>query len=419
MTWRDRLQENIRLTGPDGSVFTPNWTDDERTLERKLGVFDFPGSNGAEIQDQGSRAAVWPIDLIFEGENNDLEASRFFKAAAVSGLWSIAHPVKGAVSVYLASITERNDPTGSGNITRISTEWIEPKDTSAAISLPELKGRTFGGVSTLQATNALQFVDNARQTTSRGRVAIVTATNRAKTAITETLGALYASDSSLLSQVNAILRGIDNTLDEIPIDVEVLAGQVNNVTQLPALANTDSASRTAAYSAFIDEVLDIDVSGTLEAQKNTAGVQELSATAAIGALSTIAVTSELSTRPQALGLIEDIKTKVQEVTDALDTIQSDFAGVDIDQQYFSQSQSFNDAYKVTAAGIAYLLSSSFNLLVEKTIILSIPTAPIMLSIQEYGPENIEANLDLFISSNDLKGDDILLMPAGKSVVVYV
>ena len=60
-----------------------------------------------------------------------------------------------------------------------------------------------------------------------------------------------------------------------------------------------------------------------------------------------------------------------------------------------------------------------NLLIEKVILISVPTSPLILSIQEYGENDIDANFDLFIASNVLKNTEILLLPAGRTVVVYV
>ena len=44
----------------------------------------------------------------------------------------------------------------------------------------------------------------------------------------------------------------------------------------------------------------------------------------------------------------------------------------------------------------------------------------MITIDEYGElGDNDINYDLFISSNNLKGNDILLLEAGREVVVYV
>ncbi len=56
----------------------------------------------------------------------------------------------------------------------------------------------------------------------------------------------------------------------------------------------------------------------------------------------------------------------------------------------------------------------------KRFTLSRPRAPIEITISEYGelgPE--DSYLDLFIASNHLRSDEVILLPAGREVVVYV
>jgi len=419
MTWQDRLQETIKLESPDGDVFEVEWSDNNRSIERKLGLFDPPGVDGTIVQDLGSKSTIYPLTLFFSGSDNDLEASRFIRSTSQRGTWSILHPVVGQLTLYLSTISEAIAPVDSGNITEIDTEWIERTDEGAAKSLAELKADTNSQLIELNESAFSQFIDNVKQTTSRAIAALKTVVDKATTVTTLALNVLYSSDATLSSQIDSILRGIDTSLAADVIDLTVLVGQVQNLVQLPVLSTDDSSSRLTAYSNLVTGALEIGTSGDSEEQKNIMSVQELYIVAALGALGQIAVTSSLTTRPQALGLITAISTQFETVTNGLDAVQETFDGVDIDLQYFSQSQSYSDTSILIATGIAYLLSVSFDLLIEKVILISVPTSPLLLSIQEYGEDNIDDNFDLFIASNTLKNTEILLLPAGRTVVVYV
>ncbi|MCK5127582.1 MAG: DNA circularization N-terminal domain-containing protein [candidate division Zixibacteria bacterium] len=419
MTWQDRLQETIKLESPDGDIFEVEWSDNDRSIERKLGIFDPPGVDGTKVQDLGSKGALYPITLYFSGPDNDINAAKFIRATSQRGTWSVLHPVIGQLTLYLSTISEAIAPVESGNITEISTEWIEHTAEGADKSLAELKSDTGSQIDELNESAFDQFIDNVKQTTSKAIVALKTVVNKATTITTFALNALYSSDATLSSQIDSILRGVDNSLAADVIDLTVLAGQVQNLVQLPVLSTDDSSSRLTAYSNLVTGALDISISGDSEEQKNIVSTQELFIVSALGALGQIAVTSSLTTRPQALGLIKAINTQFEAVTNGLDAVQETFDGVDIDLQYFSQSQSYSDTSMVIATGVAYLLSVSFDLLIEKVILISVPTSPLILSIQEYGENDIDANFDLFIASNVLKNTEILLLPAGRTVVVYV
>ena len=126
MTWIDRLSPTIDLTSPDGNIFDALWRNGPRSLTKKLGIFEFPGVKGAVVQDLDVGPTRWPLVIFFDGEDNDKEGTRFFKACKERGLWTIIHPVKGSLELQLISATELIDPVESGNITRFETEWIEP-----------------------------------------------------------------------------------------------------------------------------------------------------------------------------------------------------------------------------------------------------------------------------------------------------
>ena len=104
MTWKDRIQPSVKLTSPSGLEFTASWVGNDRTFQRKLGIFDYPGLNGVYVQDLGTSGVTYPLTLMFTGEDNDIEASRFFAACGNPGLWKIQHPTKGALNLQLVQV---------------------------------------------------------------------------------------------------------------------------------------------------------------------------------------------------------------------------------------------------------------------------------------------------------------------------
>lgn len=92
----------------------------------------------------------------------------------------------------------------------------------------------------------------------------------------------------------------------------------------------------------------------------------------------------------------------------------------LDGQYFAQSNNYTRLQNTFALTMRYLLTQFFNLKTEKRFILKTARSPIEITITEYGSmgEN-DANYDLFIKSNNLCGNEVLLLPAGFECVVYV
>ena len=124
-------------------------------------------------------------------------------------------------------------------------------------------------------------------------------------------------------------------------------------------------------------------------------------------------------RGYAVSAMENITDRFNSTTAALDEIQDTFSGLDIDLQYFSESQSYTSLVNLFTLALQYLISQFFNLKVEKRFTLKVPRSPIKLTIDEYGEfGDNDFYYNLFLKSNKLSGNHIVLLPAGFEVVVY-
>jgi archaellum component FlaF (FlaF/FlaG flagellin family) len=94
--------------------------------------------------------------------------------------------------------------------------------------------------------------------------------------------------------------------------------------------------------------------------------------------------------------------------------------MDIDKQYFANSQNYTSLMNTYALTIQYLLSQFFNLATEKRFTIKSKRSPLEITVTEYGSigEN-ESNYQLFIDSNQLTGNEILILQPGREVVIYV
>ena len=89
--------------------------------------------------------------------------------------------------------------------------------------------------------------------------------------------------------------------------------------------------------------------------------------------------------------------------------------MDIDKQFISQSVGYSTVQNLYALTMQYLLSQFFNLKTEKRFTLKNKRSPLEITVTEYGTLD---DYDLFIESNELAGDEILILPAGKEIVIY-
>ena len=418
--YRDRLRPNIKLTSPDGSIFTPLWIGNQAPQSKKVGIFNYPKVDGSTTQDLGVMSTTYPLTLNFEGPDNDLDAIAFMSALSERGVWQVIHPVLGLKILQPLVFTPDWQPVRSGSITVIETEWIEPLDVSAVPSASELQATVQAQIDAVNSVAADQLEQSTFQETAAEVGGFRAAVLDTVSVVEGKLQSISDASADITAEMNAIKRDIDAVLTVIPLDIIAIAGQLQELIQLPARAIQDTQARLDAYRGFAESagLLSPETPGT--ANYNRVAVQELALTAAIGAVSDISSTGILLSRTEAIGVIDDNLALFKGVTDTLDASQELFEGQSIDVQYFSQSQSYSVTARLSALTVAYLLRALFDLKTEKRFVLDRERNPVMVAIEEYGsPGEGDINVDLFLLSNSIEGNEHLIMPKGRELVVYV
>jgi prophage DNA circulation protein len=418
--WYERLRENITLTSPDGDEFTALFIGNDRDKEKKLGIFEYPDFDGTDIQDLGISGARYPLNIYFEGPDCDIEGQRFFSACDQRGRWSIVHPIYGDLTLQLVRVRDTTDLVRNGNYSVFETNWIEPVDNTTTQSTAQIGSAIDAQLIQANAAAADQLNANLSQLTAGDIIAAKSTTEQAVSKVDNNLKLLYENNDAIAADVAAIKRGITDTLDQAVLDPIVLAGQVQQFVQLASRSISDISTRLAVYEHIVTGLSAIDVGLADSEGKNSVSIIEIFMAAVAVVNAEVVSTGELQTQAQATEFANRINDTFQTITDYLDEVQSAFDDTDVDLQYFSQSQSYPDTYRITAQGIAYLLTSALDLATEKAFTLEKPRCPIEITVTEYGGlgDNDE-NLDFFIETNSLTGSDILLLPAGREVKVYV
>lgn len=451
MTWKQRIRGEITMVSPDSFEFTPKWISNPRSKAKKLGVFDYAKVKGTIVQDLGITSGTYPLTLYFDGQDNDKDAEKFWGACDQDGIWEITHPTKGFLGLQLVKVSESVNPTSEGNYTVFDTEWIEPIDPVTLKTAAQLAAEAGRALNEFNSVAADQFVGKIKTDTFGERFAVTNTAKKITDKMGEILGPIASTVDAINSNFNEALTSVQEILEATILDPLALAASIQNLSQLPMLAVRDVKSRLNSYGELFREIFGIEPERADTSGANVASVKELSYSAIIGGMSIIATTG-ISNQEQAktkgqtnTGVVLDVVTQIPVTTDSgaiqtqlqaieaieaigdlntdiindLDTSQELFQGSDIDIQYFSQTESFASAMNLTALGQAFLLFNFFNLKLEKTFVLKEHKTPIQVTIEEYGGmgEN-DSNLDLFIYSNGLKGNEVILMPSGKEVVIY-
>jgi hypothetical protein len=429
--WKNRLRETIDFISPDGDTFSAKWVGDPRSFEKKLGIWNYAKVKGTIVQDLGNTSTSYPLTIYFDGDNHDKTANQFFEACSQTGTWQVTHPTKGFVELQLMKITENIQPITDGGHTVFNTDWIEPIDPVLLKTTAQIKAESGQLINEFNEIIVDEFAGKVDTENFGALQAIKDTTNTIVAFSENTLGPIADLEDAVRTSFDAVQRGIQEVLSATIFDPLSLAAQIVQLAQLPALAIRDIRSRLNAYGELATSIFDIDANKPGSEGTNIARTKAALLSGIIGAANQIALsgidaalaggagTGQIQTKAQAIESIEQISALFKDITDNMDADQELTKDETIDEQYFSQSQSFATALNLTGLGLQYLLENFFNLKIEKVFILSVPSTPIKLTIENYGGmgEN-DSNHDLLIDSNGLKGDRIIWLPVGTEIVIY-
>lgn len=417
MTWIDRTNGELVLASPLGNIFYALWTGDNVSGKKRNGIFEFPKVAGGIVQPLKLGVLTYPLSFYFEGDDNDLEAIKFVNALKEDGPWAIVHPVLGELELYPATFNVNIDPVNSGNMTKFETEWIYAKLEDLVIEFSNPLSEIGLNVN---ATSVAKLAENVDQETPGLIAQIAKDVQEVADMVSTNLETLYTQFADVNKNIQSIKRSITTTVDQAVIDVTAIGGQLQALIQLPAQLDLEVHQRLDAYKKVLLDAYSF-LPGTNTAEdKNAVEAVEIVIVSTLMAITQVITTGELKTRSEAAALIDEVSSLFSDATDNLDNVQNLFNENTIDKQYFSQTDSYAFTYQLISLANRQVLTSAFDLKIEKRFVISKPRAPIEITITEYGGlGKNDINLDTFIDSNSLKGNDILLIPAGREVVVYV
>ena len=426
MSWANQTRSQIMLISPEYNIYTAKWKNNERSGEKKLGVFDPPKFQGSIIQDMGVKSISYPLTIYFDGLTHYSDANDFFESCQKEiGQWEVIHPTKGSLILQLVSFKELINPIDDGNFTAFETSWLQPANVERIVSPDESIIETL-----LQILNTIE--DGITQL-QQLRADLYSAIQSAL----DTINKISGLGNSILSQISATNVIINDTMNSIKSTLntaksnfqgnpsnkqnQIALGQsICDTITTPVDASTDFTSRYSAYSKFSNGIMSMSPSGSSPEDFNTVLVQEIGSTACLAAIAKIMVTSDFKTRTDIVVAMDNMTTIFNNVINTLESVQDQFKTEDIDLQYFSQSTAYASLQKLFMLTMRYLISQFFNMKSEKRFTLKSDRSPIEITVSEYGDMGVnDANYELFLLSNHLSEMNVLILPAGTEVVTYV
>lgn len=309
MTWQTRTRDAAYVS-PSGARFTFAFLRADREFDKNTTAFNFPGVPGTYIQDLESTDDRYPMRAIFWGDNHDLQATAFLNALRETGKGRLEHPRDGLVTVVpFGKIKTREDLVRDANQTIIEVEFWETTIILFPTGTTDPGSNVLGAVGeTLTALSSV-FAETIDIVSAVNRASIRNRFGTSVGVVRSILGTITSVDPDAFREFNTVADSIISDLDALIFIPEVLADQLNVLTQIPAKSTATIGAKFDGYTALTEQFTSFDnPDDRLRSTVNDFRNDELFSVSSLSGLISSSINTTFSTRSEAV-------TAAVEITD--------------------------------------------------------------------------------------------------------
>lgn len=410
--WQDRLRKAFYVS-PSGEKLPFLYENVKQTQTLRGSSFEFPDADGTFVQRIGNSGRRFPLRIILSGSDYDIQAGKFNKALLESGVGSLEHPIYGVIKVIPLGELERIDNLKTAaNQAIFEVTFFETTGLLYPTSQKDGVNETKEAVDDYNEAESEALEDNTILDTANDRANFLNDYNNAKAAFTTQLSKIAAETEEVEKQFNAINDSINNGIDELIADPLLLGFQTVLLIQSPARAASLILDRLDAYTSLVGLIVGKEpaIAGLDNSASNSFHNDDLYCSAYITGQVVSVINNQFQTKSDAIAAADVILTNFDNYTAWHDDNFESLNELDT-------SAAYQNLLKAVSLAAGFLVQISFSLKQERKIILDRNRSIIDLTYELYG--EVDLNLDFFINSNNLTGDEILELPKGKEIVFYV
>jgi prophage DNA circulation protein len=405
MAYDDRLR-SAEYTAPSGERFELQFDDLERAGGKKAAVHEFPQQDAASVQDLGNQAEKFPMAVYFTGADYDTQADAFWSALGERGPGSLQHPRYGDIPVLPIAWTQAEKLVDGLGRADFKVEFLrvlaDVPFPITSVAIDEAVGSAVAEATEAAAAEAAgEFDPENAADLAVVKAGVLDGVQSYQDAFAEVTAVSEEIQAESTKAVRDITGGIDDLLAE-PL---TLFTSLANLARLPARVLTSVVNKLKAYNAYVEAIVQAE---PLSVAQATAFVEAvLYGMAGATEASTIGA---LRSRGEAIAAADALETIGETVAAAIEAAEAAVPG------FRTSPETMTALIGAASAARASLLERAYSLRAERRVTLASDRTPLDLVAEFYGGAIDE--LDAFIESNGLTGDEIILVPAGREVVYY-
>jgi len=410
MPWKDRLR-TLAYTPPDESeIFEPYFDGLSRSGGKKAPVTEFPGQDEASVQDLGNEITSLPIRCYFSGPEYDKVADRFWISLSQYGYGTLSHPRWGNFIVLPSTRQQTEEFVDGVGRAVFRVDFIRISDTAQEYprSRAAADDQVTADVDAVAESQASEF-DGTELTEPREQAALKDQVLGTMDEMSESFRDAAAQVDGLTQQIESQIQEIESAIDNLVTAPADLFDSLLSLYRLPARTAARVEDKLDGYRSLYEGLAQGFADTTQRYGELFGLVASSQVSAATAAAAESTVEGSLPTRGSASRAVDKLTQLDSDAT----ALMTDLEG----------NGGFVAPYSVQA-DVSRVVSRAAGSLVDRA--LSLPTERVKLLDQDYTPASLTwelwgdvDKLDLLINYNDLSGDELFLIPAGREVRWYV
>ena len=398
MSWKDNIETiEFELITGDGKSWFPKWTTSVKNVNFNTEGFNFIGIDGTHVAREKQQGSQYPIEIYFDSEDHLDQAYNFDVSSRNKNVWTINHPVFGQIICQPLSLSYDSSGLSYTKITGTVWETLIEKYPRQTTNVVKSVGEWYLEVQTIILGK--KSIDSE---TVESEIIVGTLDSSSIASATETVS-IFENAYTILPQINDQTVWLKNKVRECSAAIQELIQQpIRFITQLQALISfpfeieQNIVAKINELKIALDHLINM---GDLSLFESTSSSLQSFA-------NYMAVNATYGKSKDVIDTISLLKSMNSSINSYYET-----NGMIPD---FYLAQKIDLMHNLTIANLYEIGLASKQ---ERQIILEYDSNPVYLTHRFYGFS--DANLDRFVSENDLNINELLFIKKGKKIVWYV
>ncbi len=401
MAWTDRIRD-ADYTSQSGTVTKFDFEVINNTPAKKTSFYTFGNTPGAFGQNFGLGARTFAIRAFITGADYDTTADAFSTSLEEAGTGFFTHPLQGRKTVIATTIARRDDLVKEAGQAVFELTFVETLTNLFPTPSASQSDLVSSSISSYDTAAPISFNDSITLETSSETANFETKYDNALNATLELLSRTMSSD--VLRNFEGSISGIKNGLSALTD-----AGELNELAS-QTIASIRFATDLNDLSDLTSSLLQTTTQTVDNEDVNNKTINKLFSFSSVITMANSTLDTTFKNRGEAIDAAVFLEGQQSSVT-TWNFEQNELIGaVNADNSY---SPFFNTVTRESGR----LVADTFDLPIEQFIVLDKARSVIDLTSELYDSSD-SSLVNNVIYENNLIGEEVITVPAGKTIRFY-